>query len=201
MISNPEAYFRRFVPQRDNLLEELEFEAKSHEIPIIGPLVAQLLYILVRATGALSILELGTATGYSGIYLARAAAENGGRLVTIEWSRGMADRAARNFQRAGVSDVVDIRVGDALSILESMNGPFDFAFLDIDKEFYIKVLPGLYGVMKSCGLMVADNVGFKDADAFNLAIAKSSQWQSVNLFAFLPGHSPEKDGLCFALAR
>lgn len=201
MISNPEAYFRRFVPKRDNLLEELEFEAKSHEIPIIGPLVAQVLYILVRATGALSILELGTATGYSGIYLARAAAENGGRLVTIEWSPGLADRAARNFQRAGVSDVVDIRVGDALSILESMNGPFDFAFLDIDKEFYIKVLPGLHGVMKSCGLMVADNVGFKDADAFNLAIAKSSQWQSVNLFAFLPGHSPEKDGLCFALAR
>jgi predicted O-methyltransferase YrrM len=201
MISEPESYFRQFIPERDNFLKELEAEAKDQDIPIIGPLVAKLLYILARATKAVSILELGTATGYSGIYLARAAAENGGRLVTIEWSTEMAERARKNFQKAGVLDVVDIMIGDAQAIIETLKGPFDFVFLDIDKEFYVKILSCLYDVMKKRGLMVADNVGFKDADAFNHAIAGSSQWKCVNLFAFLPGHSPEKDGLCIALAQ
>ena len=201
MISKPEAYFRHFVPERDNILKELEAEAKNQEIPIIGPLVGELLYVLARATGAVSILELGTATGYSGIYLARAAAENGGRLLTIEWSAQMAERARANFQKAGVSNVVDIMTGDAQAILETLRGPFDFVFLDVDKEFYVKVLPRLNAVMKKCGLLVADNVGFKDADAFNHAIAESSQWKCINLFAFLPGHSPEKDGLCIALRQ
>jgi caffeoyl-CoA O-methyltransferase len=201
MIAEPEPYFRQFIPERDNLLKELETEAKNQEIPIIGPLVAELLYVLVRATNAVSVLELGTATGYSGIYLARAAAENGGRLVTIEWSMEMAERAHKNFQKAGVLDVVDIMTGDAQDILETLKGPFDFVFLDIDKEYYVKVLPRLHEVMKKCGLLVADNVGFKDADIFNHAIAGSRQWKCVNLFAFLPGHSPEKDGLCIALAQ
>ncbi len=201
MISQPESYFRQFVPERDNFLKELETEAKNQEIPIIGPLVAELLHVLVRATGAVSVLELGTATGYSGIYLARAAEENGGRLVTIEWSAKLAERARANFQKAGVSNVVDIMIGDAQTILETLAGPFDFVFLDIDKEFYVQVLPRLHAIMKKCGLLVADNVGFKDADAFNHAIAGSSQWKCVNLFAFLPDHSPEKDGLCIALAQ
>jgi len=201
MISKPEAYFRQFVPERDILLKELAAEAKNQEIPIIGPLVGELLYVLARATGAVSILELGTASGYSGIYLARAAAENGGRLLTIEWSAQMAERARANFQKAGVSNVVDIMTGDAQAILETLRGPFDFVFLDVDKEFYVKVLPRLNAVMKKCGLLVADNVGFKDADAFNHAIAESSQWKCINLFAFLPGHSPEKDGLCIALRQ
>lgn len=201
MILNPESYFRQLVGERDDLLKELELEAENQDIPIIGPLVAELLYVLARVTGAVSILELGTATGYSGIYLAKAAAENGGKLVTIEWSREMARRAAKNFQRAGLSHVVDICEGDALEILESLEGPFDMVFLDIDKEFYVKVLPRIGDVIKDSGLLVADNVGFKDADAFNRAIAGSSRWKGVNLFAFLPGHSPEKDGLCFAMAQ
>ena len=201
MISEPESYFRQFIPERDNLLKELEAEAKDQDIPIIGPLVAKLLYVLARATNAVSILELGTATGYSGIYLARAAAENGGRLVTIEWSIEMAERARKNFQKARILDVVDIMIGDAQAIIETLKGPFDFVFLDIDKEFYVKVLSRLYDVMKKRGLLVVDNVGFKDADAFNHAIAESRQWKCINLFAFLPGHSPEKDGLCIALAQ
>ena len=201
MISQPEFYFRQFVPERDNFLKELEAEAKNQEIPIIGPLVAELLHVLVRATGAVSVLELGTATGYSGIYLARAVEKNGGRLVTIEWSAKLAECANKNFQKAGVSNVVDIMIGDAQTILETLAGPFDFVFLDIDKEFYVKVLPRLHVIMKKCGLLVADNVGFKDADAFNHAIAENNQWKCVNLFAFLPGHSPEKDGLCIALAQ
>ena len=199
MISQPEVYFRQFVPKRDSLLLELETEAKNQDIPIIGPLVGQLLYILAKATGAVSILELGTATGYSGIYLARAAAENGGKLLTLEWSEQLAQRAKANFEKAGVSHAVEIMTGDAQATLKTLKGPFDFAFLDVDKEFYAGILPQLHRIMKKSGLLVVDNVAFRDADDFNHAIAESDQWKFVDLFAFLPGHSPEKDGLCIAL--
>jgi hypothetical protein len=80
MIPDMENYFRGFIPRRDALLRELEEEAKRESIPIVGPVVGELLYILARMSGAKNILELGTATGYSGIYLARALAP-GGKIV------------------------------------------------------------------------------------------------------------------------
>ncbi len=200
MISEPESYFRQFVPERIDLLTRLEADAKNEEIPIIGPVAAELLYIIARTCGAKSILELGTATGYSGIFLARAAMENGGRLATVEWDPEMAKKAADNFQKAGVYDFVDIHTGDALKVLENLSGPFDFAFLDIDKEFYVQALPLLRPRMKTGGLLVADNVAFKDSIPFNQAVSENPQWKIVHLYMFLPGHSPENDGLCFALA-
>ena len=81
MIPDPEGYFRKFVPSRDSLLLEMEEEARQEGIPIVGPVVGELLYILVCASGAVQILELGTATGYSAIYLARACDELNGRSL------------------------------------------------------------------------------------------------------------------------
>ena len=67
-MDDPEDYFGRFVRQDDPLLQELEVEADAEHIPIVGPVVGELLYVLSRAIGARSILELGTATGYSAIF-------------------------------------------------------------------------------------------------------------------------------------
>ncbi len=201
MIKNPETYFSRFIPERGPLLIELEADAKNRDIPIIGPLVGELLYILAKAVRARAILELGTATGYSGIYLARAAAENQGRLTTIECNPDMAKEAQRNFNRAGLSDIIDIHTGDAQQTLAKLQGHYDMAFLDIDKEYYEPVLGVLRQKMNTGGFLVVDNVAFEDADKFNHALFGSKHWKSVNLFSFLPGHSPVHDGLCFALAQ
>jgi caffeoyl-CoA O-methyltransferase len=201
LIDNPEEYFRQFVPERDQLLIELEEEARKEEIPIVGPIVGELLHILARATQAERILELGTATGYSTIFLARAFATPRGRLVTIDNDPNMAARAATNFRKAGLDRQIDMIVGDAQEKLSQMNKFFDFIFLDIEKEHYASVLPECGRLMKPGGLMVADNVRFKDADSFNRLISRSSEWRSVNLFAYLPLHSPERDGLCLALRR
>jgi len=81
LIDNPEEYFRQFLPKRDQLLIELEEEARREEIPIVGPIVGELLHILARVTQARRILELGTATGYSTIFLARAFAIS--RLISL----------------------------------------------------------------------------------------------------------------------
>ncbi|MBU0987215.1 MAG: class I SAM-dependent methyltransferase, partial [Proteobacteria bacterium] len=136
MMPNPEAYFRQFVPARDELLHELEKEARSEDIPIIGPVVGELLYILVRATGAQRILELGAATGYSAIYLAGACKACGGRVVTLEIEKTMAKRALANFKKAGLDHCIEIIVGDALQNIAAMQDVFDFIFLDIDKTDY-----------------------------------------------------------------
>jgi predicted O-methyltransferase YrrM len=199
MIPNMEAYFRRFIPPRDNLLLKLEEEAEQENIPIIGPVVGELLYILVRVTQARGILELGTATGYSTIYLARGCEPAAGKVITLERDEGMAGRARSNFQKAGIEKQIEVRVGDALEEMNKMGEALDFIFMDVDKEDYLPVLDQCHKLLKSGGLLATDNVGFQGSADFNQAIAGSPLWRSVHLLSFLPLHSPERDGLCLAL--
>jgi len=199
IVDAPEAYFSRFVRKDDPLLQELEMEAETEHIPIVGPVVGELLYVLSRAIGARSILELGTATGYSAIFLGRACASNAGLLTTLELDPAFAARARKNLERAGLENRAKVICGDALAHLPRIEGAFDFIFMDIEKAAYLHALPECYRLLRRGGLLVADNVAFPDADRFNQAIFSDSRWRSVPLFAFLPKHSPERDALCLAL--
>jgi len=199
MIPDPEGYFSEFVPQRDELLKALEEEAQKEGIPIIGPVVGELLYILARTAEARMILELGTATGYSAIHLGRACQAVGGRLITVEWDREMAKKAENNLHEAGVDEVAEVMIGDATELLMAMEGPLDFIFMDIDKEYYADLLPHCHRILRVGGLLVTDNVGFQSSDPFNREVFSRAEWRVVHLLSFLPGHSPEKDGLSLAL--
>ena len=199
IVDQPEVYFRELIPQRDKLMVELEAQAERENIPIVGPVMGELLFILAAAIKAQRILELGTATGYSAIYLARACEPVNGRVVTLENDADMAARARQNFRQAGVADRIEIQVADALAVLPQLQANFDLIFLDIEKQDYIKVLPDCGRLLPKGGLLVADNVGFKDADSFNRTIAGHSAWRSIPLFSFWPLHSPENDALCLAL--
>ncbi len=198
-IKNPEKYFRSFIPKRNALLRELEEEAFSEDIPIVGPVVGELLFILARAIRAERILELGTATGYSAIFLAEAFENLKGQLITLENNPILAAKARNNFIRAGFDDQIEIRLCDAIKEIKTISGSFDLIFMDIDKADYNTVLPYCHGLLRQNGLLVADNVGFEDAKPFNTAIFSSGKFRPVSLFSFLPLHSPEKDGLCLAL--
>jgi len=199
IVDKPEDYFRGFVPPRDELMVELEAQAEHENIPIVGPVMGELLYILTSATGAKRILELGTANGYSTIYLARGSAAVDGTVVTLEASPDMATRARDNFQRAGVADRIEILQVNALELLPQLQESFDLIFLDIEKQDYVKLLPDCRRLIKKGGLLIADNVAFKDADEFNQTIAGHRNWRSIPLFSFWPSHSPEYDALCLAL--
>ncbi len=199
MIPDLEGYFRHLVPEPEGLLKELEEEATRESIPIVGPVVGELLFILARATGAAAILELGTAIGYSGIFFGRACAPNRGRVVSLEHDAAMAARARTNLSRAGLAEVVEVRVGEALKLLPEMTGPFDLIFLDIDKESYLPALAQAQRLLRIGGLLVADNVGFSGAADFNREILANPAWRAVPFLCLLPRHSPEHDGLALAV--
>lgn len=202
MISDLEGYFRNFIPERDPLLTTLEKEADEEDIPIVGPVVGELLALLAGVAGARRILELGAATGYSAIYLARGAAAVGGEMVSLENDPEMVRRARENAEKAGLTDRIHIRQGDAQAQMAAMEAAsFDLIFMDIDKEFYLPALPHCERLLRPGGLMLVDNVGFADAADFNRTLWQSDNWRVVNLLALLPGHSPERDGLTFAVRR
>ncbi len=199
MIAELETYFRGFIPPRDELLRRLEEEAQREGIPIVGPLVGELLFILARAIQARRVLELGAATGYSAIYLARGCEPFQGRVVTLESDPDMAARARANCVQAGLGDRVEVRLGDALALMKDMAGPFDFIFMDIDKEGYLPALPHCRRLLRTGGLLVTDNIGFAGARDFNEEIFRTPEWRVAPLLCFLPEHSPERDGLSLAL--
>lgn len=199
MISDLEQYFRGLVPERPELLRRLEAEAGQERIPIVGPVVGELLFILARAVGARKILELGTATGYSAIYLAQAAAPAAGKVITLEINPAMAERAQANIAGAGLSGHVEVKIGDCRALLGALEDSFDLIFMDIDKEGYLPALPDCHRLLRLGGLLVVDNTGFAGAADFNQALRRDGRWRSVNLLTFLPEHSPERDGLALAV--
>ena len=116
------------------------------------------LTVLARAVGARQILEIGTLGGYSTIWLARALPP-GGRLVTLEYSPEHAEVARANLARAGLQDVVEIRVGRALDTLPTLEGElFDLVFVDADKAPYPQYLDWAARLTRTGGLVVGDNV-------------------------------------------
>jgi len=153
-----ENYLYAILPQRDEVLREMEAQAKQRDIPIIGPLVASFLYQLAQIAKAQTVFELGSAIGYSTIWWARAVGPNG-RVVYTDSSQKNADEARRYFERAGVAARIDVRLGDALEILsEEKPGSYDIIFNDVDKEDYPRVLPLATERLRKGGLLITDNV-------------------------------------------
>jgi len=118
----------------------------------------KVLHDLILGGGHKAILEIGTSTGHSTVWLAWAAAKTGGRVVTIEIDRARHERALANLRRAGVADYVDARLGDAHELVKSLPGPWDFVFQDADKEWYLQYFRELESKMAPGGCYTAHNV-------------------------------------------
>ena len=151
-----EKYLNSLLPERDEVLSEIEAYASSLGIPIIGPACGRLLYQLTRLAGARRVFEMGSAIGYSTIWLARAVGE-GGQVFYTDGNPENARRAEAYFKRAGVRDQVRVRVGDALKLLDAEEGTFDLIFNDVDKEQYPETLEKALPRLRSGGLLITDN--------------------------------------------
>jgi predicted O-methyltransferase YrrM len=153
----------------DSVLAAIAGAGAERNLPLVDAEVGALLQVLARSIGATRILEIGTAVGYSGIWLARALGP-GGMLLTIEMNADRAQEARANFAKAGVADRATVIVGDAARMVAKVAGPFDLIFQDGDKQLYTPLLNRLVELLRPGGLLVTDNVlwdgdvvpGFRD---------------------------------------
>jgi predicted O-methyltransferase YrrM len=116
------------------------------------------LRMLVAASGATRVLEIGAASGYSAIWMGLALRETGGRMITLEYDRARAREAAENIRRAGLADVVRVVSGDAFVEIPKLGGTFDFVFLDAWKKDYQRFFELVFPKLDNGGLFVAHNV-------------------------------------------
>ena len=156
LLAGLDDYLLSVLPPRDAVLARMEAEAARRGIPIVGPAVGRLLAQYARLLGARRVFELGSAIGYSTIWLARAVDD--ARVFYTDGSEENAAEARRNLAEAGVSGRVTVLVGDALTRLEETEGEFDLIFNDVDKEGYPDVLRRAVPRLRVGGLLVTDNV-------------------------------------------
>ena len=151
-----EQYLYELLPERDAVISEMEAYAAEHRVPIIGPAVARLLALFAQVSGAKRIFEMGSAIGYSTIWLARAAGPKG-KVFYTDGDPANAKRAQEYFRRAGVAKRISVQVGDALELLKKTSGKFDMIFNDVDKHQYPDALRVALPKLKRGGLLITDN--------------------------------------------
>ncbi len=153
---------RLFVPDDPALRIALEaMEANQLHRINIPPTGGRLLYLLARLVGAARVLEIGTLGGYSAMWLARAVGPTG-RVITLEADPRHAKVARASLDQTDLADRVEIRLGDGLASMNAMieqgEGPFDFIFIDANKEAYPRYLEAALRLSHSGTVIVADNV-------------------------------------------
>lgn len=143
--------------------ENLDSVPHSERMLAITPKIGKFYNILLRSTKATKILEIGTSVGYSTIWFAEALQElPSSKIITIDSDAKKIQRAKKNFEEAGVMDIIEQRQGNALDILSQLAGQtrskFDFVFIDADKENYVQYFDAAFSLLKVGGLIGADNI-------------------------------------------
>jgi predicted O-methyltransferase YrrM len=154
-----ERYAEEHTTPHAELLQRLAEETRETlERPqmLTGTIEGRFLEFLVYATGARRILELGTYSGYGSISMA-AALPAGGRIDTCEVDEEHAEVARRYIEEAGLSDRITVHLGPALDTISRLEGEFDFAFIDADKENYVNYYEAVLPRLSARGLIAADN--------------------------------------------
>jgi predicted O-methyltransferase YrrM len=158
-----DSWFSKMVRKPDPVLESVLKSNAAAGLPAIdvSPAQGNFLHVLARSLSARRILEIGTLGGYSSIWLARALPPNG-KLVTLELEALHAEVALKNFQRAGLADRIELRMGNALDSLAALKNenidPFDFIFIDADKPRSREYFGWSIQLSRPGGVIVVDNV-------------------------------------------
>lgn len=163
-ITDPklEDYIAGLLPRSEGVLADMEAHAEREGLGIIGPVQGHFLYTLVLAARPKDILEVGTAIGYSAMWLAMAAEKVEGRVVTVERDSSRAVWAEAYLRQAGLSGVCAVRRGDALTLMQGMEESFDLIFLDVLTQFdrpdtALEMLEIAVRRLRPGGLLLSDN--------------------------------------------
>ncbi len=145
--------------QEDDLLKQIVIDTEAKKIPLIqvSPETGKLLGMFIKMIGAKNVLEIGTLTGYSTIWMARALPPDG-RVVTLELTKAHADEALSNYKKAGLDNKIELILGKALDSLDSLAGrKFDIVFIDADKENCVNYFNKVIHMVRAGGLIITDN--------------------------------------------
>jgi caffeoyl-CoA O-methyltransferase len=189
-----EAYMLGLLPKRDGVLARMEEEAERENIPIVQAHEGALLSLLVRIAGAKRVLELGTATGYSGIWLLRGT--DGGMLTTFEVDGKRAARARANFAEAGFGKQAMVLEQDAVGGLEKLQERFDACFIDLLNSFPSedvtrRVVELCIERLDAGALLIADNA-LRQGDVVR---PKNQQTRNVAFYNELVSRHPRLDSV------
>lgn len=156
-------YIENFITLDNRQLYEImkEDEKRNDIQPCVGLEAGKLLGLLIRSMNAKRVLEFGTCLGYSTIWIAQALKETGGRLISVEYNKDLYEATKRNVKLAGLSEFVDLILGDANEIIDKVEGPFDIILQDSDKSLYSAMLERCISLTRKSGLIIADDVLFK----------------------------------------
>lgn len=154
-----EEYVMKRLKPEDPLLQELRKDTLEH-VPnpqmMSGPQVGYLLQLLIKLSKATKILEIGMFTGYSALCMAQAMPE-GGSLISCEIDSNIVNFAKQYFTRSKVGHKIDVRLGEALKTLNTLEGPYDLVFIDADKKNYLNYYKSVFPKVRVGGLIVLDN--------------------------------------------
>jgi predicted O-methyltransferase YrrM len=142
----------------NKVLRQIEAASKKHFMPIVGPRKGKILAQEIRKAKPKHVLEIGTLVGDSAILMGKELDENS-EIVTIEIHRDEAEIAGENIVKANLPAKVKIITGDALQVIPTLKGPFDFAFIDADKSEYFQYLKLAEDKLRQGAVVFADNAG------------------------------------------
>ena len=138
-----------------NFLDSHKFSWQDMNVPEED---GRLLYDLIIKNQYKKALEIGTSTGHSAIWMAWALSKTGGKLITVEIDQGRYEQAVANFKEAGLSAFIDARLADAHRLVNDLAGPFDFVFIDADKDWYVNYARAVIPKLAAGGCLAAHNV-------------------------------------------
>lgn len=202
LLREIDGYVEDLFAPSDEVLEAALRDSRRAGLPEINvsPNEGRLLQLLVEISGARRILEIGTLGGYSAIHFARAMPDDGA-LISLEIDEHHAAVARNNIDRAGLSDVVEIRVGDARELLatiaEDGEGPFDLTFIDADKEGYPEYLDWSLRLSQAGSLILGDNA-IREGSVIN---PDDSSARAMREFNERMARDPRLSGIVLPLIR
>ncbi len=157
------SFVQSFIKDDEGLLGEIYSNARKNGVPVIRPEARELLKTQLLLKKPVRLLEIGTAVGYSSLYMSQFI-ENEAEITTIELDEQRAEEARNNILKLKKDNIINVIQGDAAEILKTLQDDFyDFAFVDAAKGQYINYLPDVMRVVRSGGLIISDNV-LQDGD-------------------------------------
>ena len=172
------SYIHSLDQGNTQLLTQIEREARAYLVPIIRQETASFLKVLLRMQRPKNILEVGTAVGFSALFMSEYAPADC-RITTIEKYEKRIPIARENFRRAGKEDVITLLEGDATEILYSLTGSYDLIFMDAAKGQYIHFLPDVLRLLAPGGVLLSDNV-LQDGDIIESRFAVERRNRTIH---------------------